>query len=110
MISCTELVRDKEYYIKTYDVQYYKGIIFKGYQAAFDNVNDVPGHRLEVNMIFKQKTTDMRRAPYYLFYEIDYYYDPEKIRENAKKARQQMEERSLNMILKRLINEQFEWS
>ena len=43
-------------------------MIFKGYQAAFDNVNEVPGHRLDLNMIFKQKTTDMRRAPYYLFY------------------------------------------
>ena len=109
MIPCTELVRDKEYYIKTYDAQYYKGIIFKGYQAAFDNVNDVPGHRLKVNMIFKQKTTDMRRAPYYLFYDIDYYYDPEKIRENAQNARQQMEQRALNAILKKIVNENFEW-
>ena len=67
-MNYTELVAGKEYYIKTYDTQYYKGMIFKGYQAAFDNVNEVPGHRLDLNMIFKQKTTDMRRAPYYLFY------------------------------------------
>ena len=53
MIPYTDLVAGKEYYIKTYDAQYYKGMIFKGYQAAFDNVNEVPGHRLNLNMIFK---------------------------------------------------------
>ena len=109
MISYTDLVAGKEYYIITYDAQYYKGMIFKGYHAAFDNVNEVPGHRLNLNMMFKQKTTDMRRAPYYLFYEIDYYYDPEKIKENAQLAKQSMEQRALDMILKRIVNEHFEW-
>jgi hypothetical protein len=75
-------------------------MIFKGYQAAFYNANEVPGHRLNLNMVFKQNTTDMRRAPYYLFYEIDYYYEPEKIKENSIIAKQSMEQRSLNMILK----------
>jgi hypothetical protein len=32
-----------------------------------------------------------------------------KISEKGKKARQTMEQRSLNMVLKRLINEQFQW-
>ena len=71
--------------------------------------NIVPGYRLNLNMIFKQKTTDMRRAPYYLFYEIDYYYEPEKIRVAAKKAIQEMEQRSLNIILKKLVNDEFKW-
>jgi hypothetical protein len=97
MISYTDLVAGKEYYIKTYDAQYYKGMIFKGYQAAFYNVNEVPGHRLDLNMIFKQKTSDMnftRATCRYLFYEIDYYYDPEKIRVTAKKAIQEMEKKN----------------
>lgn len=37
------------------------------------------------------------------------YNDIEEIREKSKKARQQMEQRSLNMILKRLVNEEFQW-
>lgn len=37
------------------------------------------------------------------------YNDVEEIREKSKRARQQMEERSLNMILKKLVNEEFQW-
>lgn len=37
------------------------------------------------------------------------YHDIEQIIENGKKARQAMEQRSLNMVLKRLVNENFEW-
>ena len=37
------------------------------------------------------------------------YRDIEQIIENGKKARQQMEQRTLNMVLKRLVNENFEW-
>jgi len=38
------------------------------------------------------------------------FYDIEHIRKNSKIARQKMELRALNMILKRLVNEEFEWS
>ncbi len=37
------------------------------------------------------------------------YRDIEQIIEKGKRARQQMEQRSLNMVLKRLVNENFEW-
>jgi hypothetical protein len=50
----------------------------------------------------------------YKFNECDYYYDvkpfKKEIKRIAEKARQQMEQRTLNMILKRLINENFQWS
>jgi len=42
-------------------------------------------------------------------YETDIFYDIEEIRDNARKAIQSFEKRSLNLILKRLINEEFEW-
>ena len=42
-------------------------------------------------------------------YISETFYDLEEIRENAKKAIESMENRSLNLILKRLINEEFEW-
>jgi hypothetical protein len=50
-----------------------------------------------------------QRTTFYLFDELDYYYDPEKIRENAQLAKQSMEQRSLDMILKKVVNETFQW-
>lgn len=41
--------------------------------------------------------------------EYDVYHDIEEIRDNAKKAIQMMEQRSLDLILKRLVNEEFQW-
>ena len=43
------------------------------------------------------------------FSSTDTFYDLEEIRENGKKARQTMEKRSLDIILKRVVNENFEW-
>jgi hypothetical protein len=44
------------------------------------------------------------------FFESDIYYDFKKIRDNANQARKNMEYRAFNIILKGLINEEFEWS
>ena len=47
---------------------------------------------------------------YYGFcYKEDIYYDWDEIRDNARKARYAFEQRALNQILKRLVNEEFEW-
>ena len=98
MISYRDLVPGKEYYIQTYDTHlYFKGMIFNDYQRAIDI--DV----ININMNF---TRSFYR---HLFFEEDYYYDPEKIRENSQLAKQSMEQRALDMILKRLVNEHFEW-
>lgn len=43
------------------------------------------------------------------FERHDKFYDAEEIKENAEKARQQMECRALNKILKQIINETFDW-
>jgi hypothetical protein len=42
-------------------------------------------------------------------YDSDIFYDIEEIKDKARKAIQSFEQRSLNLILKRLINEEFEW-
>ena len=39
----------------------------------------------------------------------DIVYDLDKIKQASKRARQQMEQRALNMILKRVVNEEFQW-
>ena len=43
------------------------------------------------------------------FIEDDTYYDLNKIKENANKSRQSFEQRTLDLILKRLVNEHFQW-
>ena len=43
------------------------------------------------------------------FNPTDTFYDLEEIRENGKNARQSMEKRALDIILKRLVNENFQW-
>lgn len=102
MISYTNLVPGKEYYVKSYDTgQYFKGMKFHDYQTSPSHAIN---YRININMIF------IRTTYFYLFYENDYYYDPEKIREKAQRAKQSMEQRALNMILKRVVNEEFQWS
>lgn len=110
MISYTDLVPGKEYYIKTHDTQgYHKEMIFIDFETAFDD-NMAPEYHVNLNMIFRKDPTDMIRiTTYYSYYEEDYYYDPEEIKKNAQKARQTMEQRSLDMILKRVVNEEFQW-
>ena len=92
MISYTDLIPGKEYYIQTYDkLEYFKGMKFHDYQA---HICSRPLYDY-VNMIFQRTTR------FYVFDELDYYYDPEKIRDNAEQAREKMEQRSLDMILKK---------
>ena len=45
----------------------------------------------------------------YYYTPDDEFYDVEYIKENAQRAIQTMEHRTLNMILKRLVNEEFQW-
>ena len=98
MISYRQLVPGKEYYIQTYDTHlYFKGMIFNDYQRAIDI--DV----ININMNFTRATCR------HLFFEEDCYYDPEIIREKSRLAKQSMEQRALDMILKRVVNEHFEW-
>jgi len=47
--------------------------------------------------------------PYAVFTTTVVVYDLEEIRENGKKAIEAMEQRALNLVLKRLVNEHFEW-
>ena len=42
-------------------------------------------------------------------YNDDIFFDIEEIIENSRNARLSFEQRSVNLILKRLVNEEFEW-
>jgi hypothetical protein len=56
------------------------------------------------------KTKSIPGIQYYgLCHKTDRYYDWDKIRYDAQNARNNFEQRALNQILKRLVNEEFEW-
>ena len=59
--------------------------------------------------IFSNVTLNNRLMPLCMFYDRDIFYDLQEIKDNSKKARQSFEQRSLDLILKRLVNEHFEW-
>jgi hypothetical protein len=100
MISYRQLVTGKEYYVKSYEGIYFKGMKFHDYQTS---IGDALDYRINLNMIF------IRTTYFYSFHEKDYYYDPEIIREKSQLAKQTMEQRALSMILKRVVNEEFQW-
>ena len=60
------------------------------------------------------KNGEKYKIPDVLFDREDIFYNAEKyineIKDKARKARQRMETRALNMILKRVVNEEFQWS
>jgi hypothetical protein len=59
--------------------------------------------------IFSNVTLNNRLMPLCMFYDRDVFYDLQEIRDNSKKARESFEQRSLNMILKQIVNEHFQW-
>ena len=99
---CTEfhdLKSGREYYILScdgYEFNKYKGV-FDIYRYSYMGGDKEAFAWFHNDSLYDSYTYD------------DEFYDAEKIRENAQQAIQQMEQRSLNMILKRLINEEFEW-
>ena len=53
--------------------------------------------------------TPRKYEVYVDFYPNDIVYDLEEIIQNGKKAREDMEKRAVDAILKRIVNENFEW-
>ena len=125
MIPYNQLVPGRKYIVKTFDTkETFKGMyddretidhreldygILTGkiYEYQYHDISIIRGRYFEdfdVNIFFICNKKNI------LFNECDYYYDIEKIKRNAQKAKQNMESRSVNMILKRLINEEFQWS
>ena len=84
----------------------YRGVVNNKYFPPYKNVLwDV-----KVRIKNKLKTSIPILVQFVSIHNNDIVYDLDKIKEESKKARQQMEQRSLNMILKRLVNEEFQWS
>jgi hypothetical protein len=84
----------------------YRGEYDKGYKHYY--LWDVHVYLRGTNIKFTRDNVDYLGA--LLLNDSDTFYDLEEIREKAQKARQQMEARAINIILKRLVNEEFQWS
>ena len=84
--------------------------IYKGEYAKGPNYYylwDVTVYLRGTNIKFVRNDVDYLGA--LLLHSSNIFYDWEEIREKSKRARQQMEQRALNKILKSLVNENFEW-
>jgi hypothetical protein len=105
-IHWTNLIRKGIYIVET-DTGLYKGMHLTQ-----------PRFRLQFNYIILSHVTLTKNGKKYklpeaLFYKEDKFYDAEmyinNIKDMANNARQNMESRALEKILKRIVNEHFEW-
>ena len=96
----TKLVKERTYYIKGPEV------VYTGKFIGFTEDND-----LLFRFLRTANSTLISCVVHRFYAGHDTYYDAEemKARVNAEKARQQMEERSLQMILKKVVNDDFKW-
>jgi hypothetical protein len=78
-----------------------------------DNKTDIKGIFVSTVpdslFILMRKTSIPGTLCHELCHKTDRYYDWDKIRYDARNARNNFEQRTLNQILKRLVNEEFEW-
>lgn len=110
-----ELSAGREYIIshttKRYDKPFYKGIFIERHEIRGSRLIPIErrgyGPKYEnVTMWYSLFSINGDKT---CFFESDIYYDVAKIKKNAIQARKNMEQRALNKILKRLVNEEFEW-
>ena len=91
----SDLILNKQYIVYSKSVQY-KGTfiqLFWDHYTVFSDVIDQHNNRYKSLM----------------FYQHEIFYDIENIKMQAIRARQRMEKRALDKVLKRLVNETFEW-
>ena len=116
-VSYQELVVGKKYIIiqPGYDKYKYfwKGIFRGEYQRYFENGPNLTFVNCIRTFNSILTTEGMFSLDYYInradFHKTDIFYDIEKVKDNRKKAIQNMEKRALDLILKKLVNEHFEW-
>ena len=116
-----ELIRQKKYIVyltaKKEDrlQNFYKGT-FRGVHRINNNLIfiDIIKHQTYPEEIIylghRCRSSSISRHDLMFFVNDVYtFHDIDQIKENGKKAIQNMEKRTLDMVLKRLVNEHFEW-
>jgi hypothetical protein len=105
-IHYTNLERKGLYVVKK-ENRIYKGIYFPQRRRTFVFPHIILTH------VTIMKNGEKYKMPYALFDKEDIFYDGltyiNKIKDNARKATQQMEARALDRILKGIVNEEFQW-
>ena len=117
IVSYNDLVIDKEYIIyRAHDNIFWKGIFRGEYQRYYEEYPNL----IFVDCIQTYIVLDINADSCHTmnldnwknrvdFCKKDIFYDIERIKKNSKYARDCMEQRSLDILLKRLVNEEFEW-
>jgi hypothetical protein len=96
----TKLVPGKQYYVQTN----------KRYIGDFCGFVDAKHYgKTYCGFMNVKNITAKNTSNYYTFNTTDLYYDLESIKMNSQKAKYNMEQRALKKILKRLVNEEFQW-
>uniref|UniRef100_A0A6C0D1V7 Uncharacterized protein n=1 Tax=viral metagenome TaxID=1070528 RepID=A0A6C0D1V7_9ZZZZ len=112
-----ELVNQKKYiaYLTAYKEDrlqnFYKGT-FRGVHCILNNIifNDVIEYKTYEETRLGYRPTALLRYNLIFFTKDVYtFHDIEQVKENKKKAIQSMEKRALDKILKRIVNEEFQW-
>jgi hypothetical protein len=83
----------------------YRGDISNKYFPPYRNVL----WNVKVRIKNKSNKSNPILVQYVSINKTDIVYDLDKIKQNAKKAKESFEKRTLNIILKSLVNEHFEW-
>ena len=99
-VSWWDLDPGREYYIETNEKTYNK------YKMIFMDLYG-PSHYHDYGN--SESAWFSKNGFMYEFNRDDKFYDVEEIRENAQKAREQMEDRALKNVLKKIVNETFDW-
>lgn len=94
-------VSEHETYIGTY-----RGQVNNKYFPPWKNVLCDVKFRIKSNI---KKKSEPILVNFVSIHKDDILYDLDKIKQVAKKAKESFEKRALDKILKRLINEHFEW-
>jgi hypothetical protein len=114
-VSYKELVEGKKYIIyRLNDNIFWKGTFCGQYQRYYEEYpNLIFIHCIQDNSDLScQGLTPMNLDNWKNridFCKKDIFHDVDQLKKNSKYARECMEQRSLDIVLKRLVNEHFEW-
>ena len=106
----TTYVADSEY--ETY-IGTYRGVVNNKYFPPYKNILWDVKVRIKNKLNDKSYIWNTKSEPIIVNYvsinKNDIIYDLDKIKDHAKKAKETFEKRTLDKILKRLVNEEFQW-
>jgi len=102
-----QLIPGKVYYIYQPNTTHFKHYYYRG---MF--VKKIKFGNFEYLLSYFTNVSSLKPLEYLgdgNFGKTEIYYEVDKIKENSKKARQQMEKRAIDIVLKSILNEDFIW-